>query len=299
MSKLTVHHKVIIWLLFCVLCAALAAWSGHQYLAQKSLFLEQQAKQPMVERVVAAQYLPAGTLLSESHLAVRSFPQAMVAADSLSPASYQRLLGVMLRGDVAAGDIILPIHTSHVQTDAFSTRLVAGRRAITMPVDQINSLAGLLRAGDLVDLYVSFDHQRRKVTAPLLQGVLVLATDESTVEHQAQAGGHYATVTFDLAPEDGAKLVAARQSGVITAMLRNPHDTRLSNKGVRGDLATLLGVNKTNTEYKTVPVIYGNKASRQVRALDATPTAPRTALLDVETPNQLSFQYEDSHALVE
>lgn len=299
MNKLTVHHKVIIWLLFCALCAALAAWSGYQYLEQKSLFLEQQAKQPMAERVVAAQYLSAGTLLNESHLAVRSFPQAMVAADSLSPANYQRLLGVMLRGDVAAGDIILPIHTAHVQTDAFSTRLVAGRRAITMPVDQINSLAGLLRAGDLVDLYVSFDHQRRKVTAPLLQGVLVLATDESTVEHQTQAGGHYATVTFDLAPEDGAKLVAARQSGVITAMLRNPHDTRLSNKGVRGDLATLLGVNKTNTEYKTVPVIYGNKASRQVRALDAAPTAPRSALLDVETPSQLSFQYEDSHALVE
>lgn len=293
------HHKVMAWLIFCVLCGALAAWSGYRYLQQQSQRLEEQAKQPMVERVVAAFDLPTGTVLYEEHLAVRSFPQASVTTNSLSPAQYQHLIGMTLRGEVAAGDMILPIHISQTTTDAFSTRLAAGRRAITMPVDQINSLAGLLRAGDLVDLYVSFDHQRRKITAPLLQGVLVLATDESTVDMPIEGGGHYATVTFDLAPEDGAKLVAARQTGVITAMLRNPHDAQLSTKAVRGDLATLLGVNKPNAEFKTVPIIYGNKTSRQVRSLDATPTTPRSALLDIETPEQLSFQYGGSHEMEE
>lgn len=299
MIKLAAHHKLLVWLGFCIMCGGLAAWSGQRYLQQQSELLEQQSKQPMVERVVAAQHLYTGTVLSEMHLAIRSFPQSAVATDSVSPAQYQRLMGVVLRGDVAAGDMVLPIHTARIQSDAFSTRLAAGRRAVTMPVDQINSLAGLLRAGDLVDLYVSFDYQRRKMTAPLLQGVLVLATDESTAEMEYEPTGHYATVTFDLAPEDGAKLVAARQSGIITAMLRNPHDAQLSNKGVRGDLATLLGVNKPNAEFKTVPVIYGNKASRQVRSLEATPLAPRSAVVDVDTPDQLSFQYEDSHVLVE
>lgn len=299
MKKLAAHHKLIAWVGFCIICGALAAWSGHRYLQQQSELIEQQSKQPMVERVVAAQHLYTGTILNEMHLATRSFPQSAVATDSVSPAHYQRLIGVVLRGDVAAGDMVLPIHTTRIQSDAFSTRLLAGRRAITMPVDQINSLAGLLRAGDLVDLYVSFDHQRRKMTAPLLQGVLVLATDDNTTEMESESTGYYATVTFDLAPEDGAKLVAARQSGVITAMLRNPLDAQLSNKGVRGDLATLLGVNKPNAEFKSVPIIYGNKTSRQVRGLEATPPTPRSAVVDVETPDQLSFQYEDSHVLVE
>lgn len=299
MKQFAAHHKLLVWLGFCVVCGGLAAWSAHRYLEQQSNLIEQRAKQPMVERIVAAQQLYTGMVLSEMHLATRSFPQAAVASDSVSPIHYQKLIGVVLRGDVAAGDMVLPIHTARLQSDAFSTRLAAGRRAVTMPVDQINSLAGLLRAGDLVDLYVSFDHQRRKMTAPLLQGVLVLATDESTVEMEVESARHYATVTFDLAPEDGAKLVAARQSGIITAMLRNPHDAQLSNKGVRGDLATLLGVNKPNAEFKTVPVIYGNKTSRQVRSLEATPPIPRSALVDVDTPDQLSFQYEDSHALVE
>lgn len=299
MKRFAAHQKILIWIGFCLLCGALAAWSGHQYLRQQSQILEQQAKQPTVERVVAAHFLPAGTILNETHLALRSYPQSAVATDSLSVMDYQRFIGMALRGDINAGDMILPIHMMVLQTDAFSARLLAGRRAVTMPVDQINSLAGLLRAGDLVDLYVSFDHQRRKITAPLLQGVLVLATDEQTVDQTIDSIGAYGTVTFDLAPEDGAKLIAARQSGTITAMLRNPHDGQLSTKGVRGDLATLLGVNKTNTEFKTVPVIYGNKASRQLRAIDAKPNAPRSAVVDVDIPNQLSFQYEDSYVQVE
>lgn len=299
MRKFAAHHKILAWLVFCMLCGALAAWSGYRYLQQQSQRLEEQAKQPTVERVVAALNLPTGTVLHEEHLAVRAFPQAAVATNSLSPSQYQHLIGMALRGDVAAGDMILPVHIAQIMTDAFSTRLAAGRRAITMPVDQINSLAGLLQAGDLVDLYVSFDYQRRKITAPLLQGVLVLATDESTIDMPSEAGGHFATVTFDLAPEDGAKLVAARQTGVITAMLRNPHDAKLSNKAVRGDLATLLGVNKSNAEFKTIPIIYGNKTSRHVRSLDATPAAPPSALLDIDMPEQLSFHYEDSHVLLD
>lgn len=299
MKQFAAHQKILIWLGFCLICGVLAAWSGHQYLQQQSQILEQQAKQPTVERVVAARSLPAGTILNETHLALRSFPQSVVAADSISAIDYQRLVGLALRGDISAGDMVLPIHMAALQTDAFSARLAAGRRAVTMPVDQINSLAGLLRAGDLVDLYVSFDHQRRKMTAPLLQGVLVLATDELTAELNLDSTGTYGTVTFDLAPEDGAKLIAARQSGTITAMLRNPHDGQLSTKGVRGDLATLLGVNKVNTEFKNVPVIYGNKTSRQLRALDARPNTPRSAVMDVDVPSQLSVQYEDSYEQVE
>lgn len=293
------HYKVLIWIGVCLVCGVLAAWAGQRYLHQQSDLLAQKNKQPMIERVVAAHFLAAGTVLTETHLATRAFPLSAVPTNSVSVSQYQRLLGGTLRAEVAAGDMVLPLHISQTQVAAFSTRLVAGRRAVTMPVDQINSLAGLLRAGDLVDLYVSFDHQRRKITAPLLQGVLVLATDEHTSDMPSQEAGHYATVTFDLAPEDGAKLVAARQTGSITAMLRNPHDAQLSNKGVRGDLATLLGVNQPSAEFKTVPIIYGNKTSRQVRGVDAIPNAPRSAVLDVETPEQLSYQYEVQHALVD
>ena len=58
--------------------------------------------------------------------------------------------GTVLRAPLRAGDPILPVHAvAQVQT-AFSSHLSAGRRAITMPVDAINSVSGLLQPGDLI-----------------------------------------------------------------------------------------------------------------------------------------------------
>ncbi|NLJ62072.1 MAG: Flp pilus assembly protein CpaB [Alcaligenaceae bacterium] len=288
--RLGAHHKFFLWAGVVFLGAGVAVWAGYRHLEQQRLLLEQKNRPVLIERVVAAQDLPAGTVLHEMHLAVRAFPQQSIPADSVTPEQYTRLLGMVLRGPIKAGDMVLGVHTVAATTEHFSARLANGRRAVTMPVDQINALAGLLRAGDLVDLYVSFDHQRRKVTAPLLQGVLVLATDDST--DQQGGTGSYATVTLDLSPEDGAKLVAARQVGMITAMLRNPHDMHLSDKAVRGDLATLLGLSTSATEFKSVPVIYGNKVPRQIRATDAKPAAVREAVVTIPTAEQLSYLQE-------
>src|SRR3546814_17633902 len=86
----------------------------------------------------------------------------------------------MLRAPLRGGDAVLEVHTTGQDHAAFSSHLSAGRRAISMPVDAINSVSGLLQPGDLIDLYVSFESQRRHITAPLLQVVLVLATDAKT-----------------------------------------------------------------------------------------------------------------------
>src|SRR5690606_39142671 len=134
---------------------------------------------------------------------IREFPIQSIPKDSVEPNQYSVLIGTALRAQIAAGDLILGVHTEYEPEPSSSARLADVRRAVTMPVDQINSLAGLLRVGDLVDLYVSFDHQRRKITAPLLQGVLVIATDEQTDSNMADVG-QFATVTFDLSPEEGA-----------------------------------------------------------------------------------------------
>lgn len=297
MKKLAAHHKFVIWLGVSLISGCVAAWAAYQHLEQQRELIAHQTKLPTVPRVVAAYALGAGTVLTEAHLAVREFPAQSVPADSLEPSQYAALIGAILRSNVLGGDLILGVHTERQREETFSARLASGRRAVTMPVDQINSLAGLLRVGDLVDLYVSFDHQRRQITAPLLQGVLVIATDEHTAL-QSEPSGYFATVTFDLSPEEGAKLVAARQAGMITAMLRNPYDAQVSNKGIRGDLASLLGLNTTPTEYKSVPVIYGNKTHRQVRGAEAVPKALKSALLEVSTPQQLSF-IQENHDVVE
>lgn len=280
-------NRSAVMIALAVLAGLVAAWAARKHIQGRVELLELQARVPEVERVVAAYDLPAGTFLESTHLAIRRFPAGLVTSDSLNPARFSELEGTVLRTALMAGDTILPAHIQQQRYGAFSTTLISGRRAITMPVDAINSVSGLLQPGDLIDLYVSFEYQRRRITAPLLQGVLVLATGTAT---QSQAmdrsldgtdleNGGYNTVTLDVAPEDAVKLVAARQSGTITAILRNPDDVMPSSKASRGDLATLLGINVAGPppRVRKVPVLYGNTAIRTVPRLQAPVARPRQA----------------------
>ncbi len=274
------------------LAAALAA---RQHIQGHVEQLEAQARIPVVTRVVAAHDLPAGTRLNANHLAARQFPANLVPSDSIDVAHHEQLAGMVLRSALRAGDLILEAHGRSAERTAFSSHLGEGRRAVTMPVDAINSVSGLLEPGDLIDLYVSFDYQRRRITAPLLQGVLVLATGTQTVspfEPSAPTGHGFSTVTLDTSPEDAVKLVAARQSGTITAVLRHPGDDRPTRKAVRGDLASLIGVANPPPvrNQARAPVLYGNQRARNVPSL--VPNVPT-----VRNPSGL-FDLPEAQSLV-
>lgn len=191
-----------------VLAGVLASWTARQHIKGRVELLESRARVTEVERLVAATDLPAGTMIDSHHLAIRRFPASLVSSDSMAPARFLELDGLLLRSSLAAGDMVLPVHVEHQPGDAFSTTLISGRRAITMPVDAINSVSGLLQPGDLIDLYVSFEYQRRRITAPLLQGVLVLATGMTTqaslatdVSEHASFEQGYSTVTLMSLPK--------------------------------------------------------------------------------------------------
>lgn len=267
--------RSVFMLLVAGLAGLIAAWSARQHIQGRVQQLEEQSRVPMVGRIVAAGDLPVGTRLSEDHLAVRQFPRGTVSSESLAPERFASLVGTVLRGPVAGGDPILPVHTQAPDRDAFSSQIALGRRAITMPVDRINSVSGLLQPGDMIDLYVSFEYQRRTITAPLLQGVMVLATDTRT-QYDDGAGGessHYTTVTLDAAPEDAVKLVAARHAGSLTAVLRPANDHQATTRAVRGDLASLLGIHRAPPRRTdAAPVIYGNTQSRRVPQLAPSPS---------------------------
>lgn len=264
-------------LLAALVSGGLAAWTAHGYLQDRTRQIEAMHRQPTVERVVAAHDLAPGTRIDASLLALRAYPAGLAPSDSLDAAQAAQLLGTVLASALRAGDIIVPAHTRRHSEGGFSSRIAQGRRAVSMPVDALNSVSGLLQPGDLIDLYVSFEHQRRRVTAPLLQGVLVLATGSAThrLDPDAASSG-YGTITLDASPEDAVKLVAARQTGTITAMLRSPRDQQASQKAVRGDLAGLLGLSASPapTRRNRPVVLYGNQSVRQPPALRPSPTVP-------------------------
>lgn len=279
---MAVSRQSLILLGMALLAGAGAVWFAQRHIQQHIAGIDARAQVPMVARVVAAHDLSAGELLEAHHVAVREFPAQMVASDSVAPEQYAALLqGRMLAAPLRAGDAILAVHAQAAAQAPFSARLAKGRRAITIPIDEVNSASGLLAPGDLIDLYVSFEHQRKRVTAPLLQGVQVLATGQATSAHGA--AGAYGTVTLDTSPEDAVKLVAARQGGTLTALLRQRDDDQATQRAARGDLAGLLGVGSSAAEHDKprISVIYGDRPARSLAALRSEARLAESALFDL------------------
>jgi pilus assembly protein CpaB len=246
----------------------LAALAARSYLANRVADLEAKARGKNVNVVVAKADLPKGTKLSSANLAVRPVPSDYAHSSSVLPDQFDRIEGQALAFNVKAGEAILWSLVEGKKVPTFSARVDAGRRAITVPVDEINSISGLLEPGDLIDLLVTIDQKGKKITIPLLQSVRVMATGQRSVDDPKSGERRlYSTVTLDTDPQQAQNVVVAREAGRLTALLRNPED-KLPLKGMQGDLSALLGTTNlpmavlTQDGAKEVPVIYGGRAGK-------------------------------------
>lgn len=265
--KIRINNKATVVISLAIFAGLLGAWSAQQYISKKVEMLEAQARVETVQRVVAAYDLPEGTKIEAVHVAVRDIPKEWVVSGSVLPEEFIHIEGQVVSAALKRGDQLLWANTSQVKTKPFSDKISSGRRAVTIPVDTINSVSGMLVPGDLIDLYVSFEYRRKQITAPLLQGVLVMATGQQSRPgmDSTDVNSRYSTVTLDTAPEEAAKLVAARQAGTLTALLRNPSDDKATQKAVRGDLANMLGIATPPPPIKRKPqVIYGDQHNKKL-----------------------------------
>jgi pilus assembly protein CpaB len=115
-------------------------------------------------------------------------------------------------------------------TQVFSATLENGNRALTTEVDEVNSISGLLRPTDHIDLIVTArgtGTNTGEVTFPLLTNVEVLATGQVTRKGEGSDQSRtYTTITLSVSPVDAQRIVVAKNSGRLTAVLRNPDDAK-------------------------------------------------------------------------
>lgn len=234
-----------------VLAGLVAAWAVREHVQQRVEALEAEAHTPLVSRLVAAYDLPAGTLLEEMHLAVRQIPQPWAPGASVDPMELSSVIGASLLAEVAHGEPLLrSFMTFDPPQPSLAARLRAGQRAFTVAATDLGGLADMLRAGDAIDIYVTFNHRQRDLTVPVLQSMRVL-----TVGSEEGAGN----VTLAATPDEAVRFIAARQAGVLTAMLRHRDDAASVNQAPKSDLASLIGL---DTEPKSAPgvaILYGDR----------------------------------------
>lgn len=236
---------------FSIVAGLLAVWAAHEHIHMRELELEKHAVEQMLERIVVTADLKVGTTINDDHLAIRSIPQQWVPGASFEERDAERVVGQRLTVDLQHGDIVLETHLSSPQEPLLSERVPKGRRALTVPVSDIQAAVGVLGVNDLIDLYVSFSYQGQQVTAPLAQGVRILSLS---------ANGEPAVITLEVSEHDAVKVVAARRTGVLTAMLRHRDDSDDSKIIHPGGLAALMGLDKGSPVLPSViPILYGDR----------------------------------------
>jgi len=234
-----------------LLAGLVAAWAVREHVQQRVQALEAEARTPVVSRLVAAYDLPAGTLLQEVHLAVRQIPQPWAPGTSVDPMDLGSVLGATLIADVAHGEPLLrSFMTFTAPAPSLASRLRAGQRALTVAATDLGGLGSMLRAGDAIDIYVTFNHRQREVTVAVLQGMRVL-----TVADTDGAGN----ITLAATPEEAMRFIAARQAGALTAMLRHRDDAAPVNPSAQSDLASLIGLDPDPKPAPGVAILYGDR----------------------------------------
>ncbi len=240
---------------------ALAAIGAKNYLSNQMAEIEAREKnKAMVQLVVAKADMEKGSVISPENVAVRKVPKEWAHSGAITPEQFGRAEGSVLAYPASAGEPVIWSQLEGQRMPTFSARLAQGRRAVTVPVDEISSLSGMVEPGDLIDMVVSVKKDNRNFTFTLLQSVTVLATGTKASQDDNDPDGRgrqFTTITLDTTPEDAKRVIAAREVGRVTALLRAPNDASGVSRD-RSDALALLGLSGgTSSTGSSVPVIYG------------------------------------------
>ncbi|QJD92842.1 Flp pilus assembly protein CpaB [Duganella dendranthematis] len=243
----------------------LAAVATRSFLSTQVAEIAARNQHQTVSVVVAKTELAPHTILSNANLAVRKIPVEYAHSGAVLPADFGRIDGGAIAFPVKPGEMIMWSQMAGKRAPTFSARLQNGQRAITVVVDEINSISGMLEPGDLIDLMFSMDQNGKKLVLPLLQGIQVMATGQRSVDDPKSGERmQFATVTLDATPDQARNIIIARESGKLTALLRNPSDKQtIGNQ--RYDLDALFGAQPVARPFRQatgIPVLYGGSGAK-------------------------------------
>ncbi len=190
-------------------------------------------KKDRVSVVVAATDIYKGTKITSHHVRLKSLPRDLAEIGAFW--SVDSAIGKIAVKDILEGE---QITTSKVllehRQNRFSNLTPPGKRAVTIPVDKISSINGMIKPGDNVDIIGIFPFKSGKetqnVVVPMFEKVKVLAVDQDFNPSMAKKTNIPSTLTLALTPEQAELLTYSLEIGKIRMLLRSPADESITNK---------------------------------------------------------------------
>ena len=186
-----------------------------------------------VKVVVVEQPIDAGKAITPDQIKAIDWPGSVVPAGSLARPSD--VAGRIAKVSMIPGEPVLPDKLAPVNaTGGLSSIITAGKRAITVKVNEVIAVAGFALPGSYVDVLVSSkDAEGHPFSRTVLSRVKVLAVAQETTAEKDKPKVVNA-VTLELTPSEAEKLDLARSIGELSLDLRNELDTaEINSPGVR------------------------------------------------------------------
>lgn len=191
--------------------------------------------------VVAVKPIAQHTLIGPEDVDLQKIPGQYV-----NPTAYtdkNRVIGQITVSDVTTGEQILrdKLLNDNNRKGQMAYVVPAGKRAISIAVDQISGVSGYIKPDDRVDIIATADvpvpgpnggDSAKTYSVLALQNILVLAVGDSleivpgsTTDTKKQDSVETKTITLAVLPQEGQLLALASERGSVRLMLRPPAET--------------------------------------------------------------------------
>jgi len=178
--------------------------------------------------VVAAFDIELGSRINPQMLTSVDWPSGSVPTGTFGDVKdlQDRVVKVgVLRGEAVLEGKLAPVGTQ----GGLSAVIAAGKRAMTVRVNDVVGVAGFALPGNYVDVMVNAQQDKgkneegRQISKTVLEHVLVLAVAQEAGRDDTKPKV-VSAVTLELSPEDSEKLDLARNVGTLSLVLRNQID---------------------------------------------------------------------------
>lgn len=223
------------------------------YLDQQQQEVQERAKKAIANMranqaavLVSKQDIPEGAVIEPEMLETAVVPNQFIQPQAVT--SLDRIAGMITIAPIGKGEqMSLSKLTNSKRAGGGDLAGVtpSGKRAISIVVDNIASLSGMIKPGDYVDVLATIqvptqgaDNQvtSQMAVVPLFQNILVLAVGSNTggasvggsryAEKETPSGGN-SLITLALGPQEANLIAFVQEQGKIRLVMRSPADAKV------------------------------------------------------------------------
>lgn len=223
----------------------LAVFMLNSYIQQQRQAVEEEAKREVrgnqTTVLVAKQDLAKGIFIDAKMLSSEIVPNQYLQPQAVT--SLDRIDGMVTVAQISKGEQITLNKLAYARgQESLASAIPIGKRAITVNVDNISSLLGMIKPGDYVDVISlvpvpAQTPEGKQVTQvgviPLFQNVLVLAVGQDTgapgvgKNKKEEKREESPLITLALNPQEANIIAFVQEQGKIRLSLRSPGDSQI------------------------------------------------------------------------